>query len=284
LCGTATEGPPGELGNMSARWGEREISFMNDQDKKPKTCDITKFTIREVTELGRTVRKIGAGASSMEEVADRIARYLYDSLIDDRTAERACPLIRFFKPQAYEDLPAGPRAFALSTLGEHVPLPGMKCMTLMGTVGENPEWNSRETSKGHQAIPLPSEEVVRQLPMIKNLIKQLGMSVQSVVKPDSALLLDMEQDTYGVFFVPEAHGSPYIPAQKEFVTPYGVKSVVGFGGRLPSLDIFVVVLFLRRSITRETADLFKNLSLNTKLAILPFENMVFASPEKAAFR
>ena len=35
---------------------------MNDQDKKPNTFDITKFTIREVTELGRTVRKIGAGS------------------------------------------------------------------------------------------------------------------------------------------------------------------------------------------------------------------------------
>ncbi|MCX7027845.1 MAG: hypothetical protein NT061_10295 [Spirochaetes bacterium] len=189
-------------------------------------------------------------------------------------------MIRFFKTQTYEDLPAGPRGFARDMLGKDPPLPGMKCMTLLGTVGENPEWNSRGTSKEHQAIPLPSEEVVYQLPMIRNLIKQLGLSVQSVVTPDPVLLLDMKQNTYGVFLVPEALGSSYIPAQEEFVTPYGIKSVIGFGGMLPSLDIFVVILFLRHSITRETADLFKNLSLNTKLAVLPFEKTVFASPEK----
>ncbi|HWP69101.1 MAG TPA: hypothetical protein VN437_07325 [Rectinemataceae bacterium] len=215
----------------------------------------------------------------MEEVAGRIVRYLYDTLIDGQTGERACRLIRFFKTHAYESLNDEPKAFALNMLGEDPPLPGMKCMTLLGTVGDNPEWNSKETSRGHQAIPLPSEEVVHQIPMIRNLIKQLGLSVQSVVKPDPALLLDMEQKTYGVFFVPEALGSPYIPAQKEFVARYGIKSVLGFGGMLPSLDIFVIILFLGNSISRETADLFKNLSLNTKLAVLPFENAVFTHAE-----
>ncbi len=109
----------------------------------------------------------------------------------------------------------------------------MKCLTLLGTVGENQVWNSRFSSVGHKVIPLPSSEVVRQLPMIRNLIKQLGLSVRSVVKPDSALLLDINQKMYGVFYVPEALGSPYIPAQKEFVIPYGVRSVMGFGGNAP---------------------------------------------------
>jgi len=263
---------------------ERGIQVLNDQEKKPATCDMSKFTIREVTELGRTVRSMGAGASSIEEVAGRIVQYLYDTLIDGRTGKRACSLIRFFKTQTYDELPGELRTFALKMFGKDKPLPGMKCMTLLGTVGENQEWNSRGASRGHQAIPLPSEEVVHQLPMIRNLIKQLGLSVQSVVNPDPALLLDMEQNTYGVFFVPEALGSPYIPGQKEFVTPYGIKSVVGFGGMLPSLDIFVVILFLRLSITRETADLFKNLSLNAKLAVMPFEKTVFAASGKDSSR
>jgi hypothetical protein len=265
---------------MTVLWAERGKSLKNDQEHKTASCDLAKFTIREVTELGRAVRTMGVGASCMEEVAGRVVRYLYDTLVDGRTSERACPLIRFFKTQAYEELPGDLQAFALKMLGKDNPLSGMKCMTLLGTIGENTEWNSRGTSKGHQAIPLPSEEVVHQLPMIRNLIKQLGLSVQSVVNPDPALLLDTEQNTYGVFFVPEALGSPYIPGQKEFVTPYGIKSVVGFGGMLPSLDIFVVILFLRLSITRETADLFKNLSLNAKLAVMPFEKTVFAASGK----
>ncbi|WP_207706714.1 hypothetical protein [Acetobacterium tundrae] len=64
------------------------------------------------------------------------------------------------------------------------------------------------------------------------------------MKPDPAFLLDIEQKSYGVFLVPQALGSPYIPAQKEFVVPYQIKSVMGFGGMLPMLDIFVIIIFL----------------------------------------
>jgi hypothetical protein len=253
---------------------------MSDQNEVQATYDLANFTIRELTEFGREVRTLGIGASSMEEVAGRIVRFLYDSLIDGQTGERECPLIRFFKTQAYEDLDYGLQAFALGMLGESIPQAGMKCMTLLGTVGNNQDWNLRATSKGHQAIPLPSEEVVHQLPMISNLIKQLGLSVRSVLKPDPKLLLDLEQKAYGVFYVPEALGSPYIPAQKEFIIPYGIRSVLGFGGMLPSMDIFVIIMFLNTPISKETADLFKNLSLSIKLVVLPFEKMVFAHPGK----
>lgn len=256
---------------------------MSNQNEGPTTYDVANFTIREVTECGRAVRTMGVGASSMEEVAGRIVRYLHDTLIDGQTGARACALIRFFKTQAYEGLDDELKAFALNMLGESTRLPGMKCLTLLGTVGENQEWNSRRTSKGHQAIPLPSEEVVHSIPMLRDLLQQLGLSMRSVVKPDPGLLLDMEQKTYNVFLVPEAPGSPYVPAQKEFVIPYGIKSVMAFGGVLPSLDIFVIIMFLMVSIPREAADLFKNLSLNIKLAVLPFEKTVFAHPGKVAY-
>ena len=45
---------------------------------------------------------------------------------------------------------------------------------------------------------------------------------------------------------------------------------------LPSGDIFVIIMFIKVPVAKETADLFKNLSLNQKLAILPFEKAVFA--------
>ena len=77
---------------------------MANQSGGPTTYDVTNFTIREVTECGRAVRTIGVGASSMEEVAGRIVRYLHDTLIDGQTGEKACSLIRFFKTQAYEGL------------------------------------------------------------------------------------------------------------------------------------------------------------------------------------
>jgi hypothetical protein len=249
---------------------------MINQNERKATYDISNFTIREITECGRAMRAIGAGAKSMEETAGRIVRHLYDNLIDGTNDGQACSLVRFFKTHPYENLEKELEEFAVKMLGGKAPLPKTKCFTLLGTVGENPEWNMRSASRGHQSIPLPSEEVVHQIPMMRNVIKQLGLSVSSVVKPDPALLLDMEQKTYSVFLVPEAVGSPYIPAQENFVVPYGVKSVMGFGGILPSGDLFVIIIFLKVPVARETADLFKNLSLNIKLAILPFETRVFA--------
>jgi len=91
-----------------------------------------------------------------------------------------------------------------------------------------------------------------------------------VVKPNPALLLNLEQRTYNVFHVPEAVGSPYVPAQEDFVIPYRIRSVLGFGGMLPTADLFAIILFSKVPISRETADLFKTLALSAKVALLPF--------------
>jgi len=253
---------------------------MTNQDEKPETYDITSFTIREMTECGKKIRIMNNGAASMEEVAGRIVKYLYDTMVDGRTGERVCSLVRFFKTHTFEQLDDKLKGFAVSMLGKGTVIPAMKCLALLGTVGENPKWNSRKTSKGHQAIPLPSKEAVNEIPMIRNLIKQLGINVSHVIQPDPSLLLDIEQKTYNVFFVPEAFGSPYIPAQEGFVIPYGIKSVLGFGGILPLGDIFLIIMFLKIHVSRETSDFFKTLSLDLKLAVLPFEKEVFAQAGK----
>lgn len=249
---------------------------MNTQNEKYASCDLVNFTIRDMTECGRTLRNIGKGAKNMEEVASRIVHYLYNNLIDGASGNRASSLVRFFKTHTYEKLDDELQNFSRSMLGDYSIFPDMKCLTLLATDGEKPEWNSRKTSKGHKAIPLPSEQSVQQIPMIRTLILQLGLSISMIVKPDPKLLLDSGQNTYNVFHVSEATDSLHIPAQKEFVIPYGIKSVLGFGGVLPSGDLFAVIMFLKFPVSKEVANFFKTLSLNIKIAVLPFENAVFA--------
>jgi hypothetical protein len=161
-------------------------------------------------------------------------------------------------------------------LGGEPPSAEMKCLVLLASAGDEPEWNSRHGSRGHKAIPLPSEEAVGQAPMISSLITQLGLSVGTVLKPEPALLLDLEQKTYNVFFVQEALGSPHIPAQEDFVAPHGIRSILGSGGLLPSGDMFAVIMFLKVPVSVEAANLFRTLSLNVKLSILSFEQKVFS--------
>ena len=85
---------------------------------------------------------------------------------------------------------------------------------------------------------------------------------------------------YNVFYVADALGSPYIPAQKSFVIPFNIKSVIGFRGLLPSGNMFVVLMFFKVKVPRETIDLLKPLALSVKMALLPFnQGKIFSSSQ-----
>lgn len=234
--------------------------------------DLTTFSLQEMTRCSSALRRLGHQAESMEDAASRIVRYLYDQLIDSQTGEKSCALVRLFATQPYQELDTDLRAFANTMLGGEPESSTMKCLTLMATVGDKVEWNTRRRSAEHKAIPLPSPKAVEKSPMITQLVNQFGLDVSTVLRPDPSLLVDVEQKTYNVFYVPEALGSPYVPAQKDFVIPFDIQSVLGFGGMLPSGNLFAVIMFSKIHIQRETAEMFKTLSLSTKVALLPFVN------------
>jgi hypothetical protein len=238
--------------------------------------DLSKFTLREMTQVGAVFRKLGEGASTMEEVAGRIVRYLFDHTIDLDTGGRSCLIVRFFKTHPYGELGEGLQKFAAAMLPDHRATPSMKCLTLLATAGQKPEWNDRRSSISHQAIPLPSAEILAKAPMVSSLLSELGVEADRLLSPTGNILVESQLSSFNVFYVSEAVGSPYIPAQQEFALPMGLRSVLGFGGMLPAGEIFAVILFSKVHIPRDTADLFKTLALNVKLAVMPFEGKVFA--------
>jgi hypothetical protein len=203
--------------------------------------DLTKFTKDDLDRCGQALSQLGSGAASMEEAASRIVRHLFDNTIDPKDNKKACALVRFYKTHAYEDLNNELRTFAQGILGHAPESPDIKCLTLLATTGEKTEWNSRAASAGHKAIPLPNEAFVSQIPMISRLVSQFGLDVKAVIQPDPNLLADLEQQNYNAFHVAEAVGSPYIPAQKDFVVPFGIRSVLGFGGMLATGDLFAAL-------------------------------------------
>ena len=113
--------------------------------------------------------------------------------------------------------------------------------------------------------------------MISRLLTQYGIDVGSVMRPDPMLIGDMSEKTYNTFYVPEAVGSTYIPAQDDFVIPNGIKSVIGFGVVLPSGKLFVVIILSKASIPADVANKFNAIDANVKEAVEPFVgNKVFA--------
>ena len=232
--------------------------------------DLTKFSQQDLDRCGEALRELREGASSMEEAANRITQHLLDNTNNPENGERACALVRFYKTHPYEDLNGELRGFAQGILGHPPDPPDMKCLVLLATSGEKAEWNSRAASVGHKAIPLPDESFVSKIPMISRLASQFGIDVKAVIRADPNLLADLEQKRYNAFHVPEAVGSPYIPAQEDFVIPLGIRSVLGFGGMLTTGELFAVIMFAKVQIPRETADLAKMLALRVKEVVQPF--------------
>ena len=207
--------------------------------------DFSRFSLSNMVESGTVLRSLGDGAGSMEEVAGRIVKAIDDWFRIPGTGEPACALVRLFKTHPYQDLPVELQTIAREQMAPASPSPETRCLTLLGTTGLLPEWRTPSRSKGHRVISLPSVEVMARFPMIIQLVRQLGLEVGSMLHRSPTLLVDREQRTFNVFHVPEAVGSPDIPAQAEFVIPHGVRSVLGFGGMLPGRDLFAVILFSR---------------------------------------
>lgn len=239
--------------------------------------NLTAFTKEDMNHCAIKLRNMEERSHSMEETANRIVRYLYENLVDPRTGESACTLVRFFKTHPYGDLSPDLQEAAQAILKGRSVMRATKCLTLLATAGDEPYWNDRQESTGHQAIPLIDEDFVYRAPMILQLIQQFGLEVSAVIDTAPTLITKASNKAFNVFYVADAVGSPHIPAQMQFVLPYKVQSVLGFGGMLPSGNLFAVILFSKVSIPLSTANHFKWISAYVRIAIENFDRTnVFA--------
>jgi two-component system, NtrC family, sensor kinase len=227
-------------------------------------------SLQDLGRFGTVVRNLGQEAETMEEVARAVVRLFHDTF-RDQAGNPALALARLFVTRPLRKL--SPRlqqiAREMMSPGKHLD-PQTCCLTLLGSAGALPEWNDRLQSRGHQVIPLADDEMLEQAPMVSALVRTLGLHPDHVLSPEPALLIDLERRTYNVFHVAHARGSSVIPDQ-DFIRAHGIRSVLGFGGVLPSGCFFACILFSRVSLSRPTAGLFRTLALNVKLALLPFD-------------
>ncbi|MEO5378148.1 MAG: response regulator [Magnetococcus sp. DMHC-6] len=242
--------------------------------------NLNNFTISDMILLGEKLRSSGDGRESMEQVAQKITHSMYDLFRNPETNERSFVLVRLFKTHFFDLLPPLLKRSVAEQLPEHREIHNPQCLTLLGTSGDKQEWNSRLTSKGHQAIPLFSQQFTLSLPMVANLLTQLGLQISEVIQPNPFMQIEEQDQKYNLFFIENARGSPLIPAQEEFVIPYAIRSVIGFGGILSAQSIFAVLAFSRESISKSTAMMLRPLARNVKSALLPFTSRVFDTEPK----
>jgi two-component system sensor histidine kinase UhpB len=243
---------------------------------------LARFSLSDMTDCSAAIRRLGSKSSSLQDAAARIVRYLQSNLADHATGERDCALVRCFKTTSFRTLDADTQRLVRERLGGIPPQPDLKCLSLLATAGDQPEWNRVENSYRYRAIPLISAEFVKQFPMFSQLLQQFDVSLDSDFDAQGGWLVDHEEKSYNVFYVPDAVGSPYVPVQDGFVRKYGVKSVLCFGGLLPSRDLFMVILFSKTPIPRHTAALFRSLALSAKASFLAFDEAGPPEPGKGS--
>jgi hypothetical protein len=245
-------------------------------------ADLNRLELSDIVSLGAPLRAIGAASgsqTSMEDAAKKVVDLVYTRLTKNGGTEPALVLARLYKTHAYGALDPELQAFARAALGGVEPAQDAKCLVLLSTRGIEHEWNDRHRSTGHRAIPLPDPEFVSRLPMVAEVLKQFGLNVREVLRPDAAVLSDLERRQFDVFLVPRAAGAGCIPAQEDFVLRWGVDSVLAFGGVLSSGDLFVTILFSRVPISKQVADMFAPLALSVKLSLMPHVRGRLLNPE-----
>ena len=231
---------------------------------------IKELTLTNIFELSQLIKERCKGLSSLEEIAQELMNTFCQVFITD-SGKSAFVLSRFFKSCIYEELPDDIKIYIQHQEGKEEVSAQNRYLTLLGTTGDMEEWKCRKTSKGHQVLPLYDYQAINNIPMLSALLSQIGFDIPEVVKPDKNIIIDKEEHEYGVFCVEEARGSKLIPKQAEFVEPFGIKSVFGFGGLYKAGNIYAIIIFSREKISKETAKLFLSINPAVKLVTLRHE-------------
>ena len=211
-----------------------------------------------------------AGAETLETAAQRFCEILQETFAESTV------LARVFATVPYGALPAATRTFVRRLVGARTDQlkPKTPVLSLLGTRGVLPRWNSRHLSEGHVAIPLASAEFVDAIPMIASLLKQLGVAIANAEDVETTIVMQALGKAAAVFFVDDAEtavdsqGRSIITA-RDFVQEHGVRTVFGFGGAYAITGTFVVtILFTRESMGRAQAQRFMRLANRFKAATM----------------
>lgn len=226
------------------------------------------------------------GCRYLEEAAQRFTEIIYGELSD------SIALTRLFVTVPFRDLPPANRRFvtklAASTGISSLIREETSVLSLLGTQGEKPAWNSRHDSEGHVGIPLASADFVEEIPMVSRLLHELGLGLDWIDSADATIVSRKIGKMAGVFHVEDAKNSVdnrhrKIIAAQDFVEAHKIKTVFGVGGtylyfNAPPNTFIVNINFTRHNIPKRQAELFMSLInvFKTKTVNLHAASKIFA--------
>ena len=232
--------------------------------------NFNQLSIAKIINLSKHIKEKCINFSSFEEVAQELMGFFYSSFVTEG-GRSPFVLARFFKSCAYGELPDDIRNYIHNKESKGNLISGNKYLTLLGSFGELENWKNRNLSENYKAFPIHDEHLLGKLPMLSAVFDQIGLNLSHLKQTDKSILIKDRHRPYRVFCVENAEGSNLIPKQTEFVRPYSVKSVFGFGGIYSTSNVYAVIIFSRERLSRKDAQLFLSLNPAIKQITLAHE-------------
>jgi signal transduction histidine kinase len=237
----------------------------SERSGEGETVSLTALSLVDVVRCIARVRELATSAVSLEEFAQGLMECCQRTFQRSNASDSEIVLGRCFVTRPFSELSDKVQAW-LQQGEDRIsdPSNGL-CLSLMGSAGVVDGWNDPSRSSRYRAIPIEADRFATRFPMFAEIFRQIGISID---KPHlgAGMNIGSAGTVCNVFSVPVALGSPYAPAQSEFVKPYGVRSVVGFGGWYGQGQYFLVVLFSRVSIPQPSVELLRLLALAVRAA------------------
>lgn len=236
----------------------------SEQPGERETVSLTALSLVDVVRCIARVREQAASAVSLEEFAQGLMECCQQTFRLPHTSDPEIVLGRCFVTRPFRELSDEVQDW-LQQGEDRISDPSTgHCLSLVGSAGLVAGWNEPTVSSRYRAIPIDSDRFAIRFPMFAEIFRQIGIPID---KPRLGEGMNIGSAGTGcnVFSVPVALGSPYVPAQNDFVRPFGVRSVVGFGGWYGDGRYFLVVLFSRVSIPQPSVELLRLLALAVRV-------------------
>lgn len=209
------------------------------------------------------VRQLISESDSLPAFLQAISTLLQQSFVNELTDTPEIVLARCFISRPFASLSIEDQMLVRTQYGGDEILPTSPFLVLEGSAGVVEGWNAPKQSSRYRVVPLNVPEFASRFPMFAEVLRQL----QFVVAGESVGALDIESvgSSTQVFSVNGAVGSPFIPAQDEFVVPFGIRAAVGCGGVFGEGQCFVLLLFTRVAISERAMELLRLIALSIRL-------------------
>ncbi|HKP11917.1 MAG TPA: hypothetical protein VJZ91_07385, partial [Blastocatellia bacterium] len=220
---------------------------------------LSEYTMTDITDLQERLHVGVMGCASLQEAAQKCVGVIYEDLED------SLALARIYATVPFKQLPATDRSFvldlAMANRAADLLDEETLVLSLLGTRGDESEWNDRNQSKNHLGIPLLASSFVDAIPMVAQLMQDLQIGLGWLDSKDTNIVVKTLGTVAGVFYVQEAatsvdeKGRKIVPAQ-DFVRAHRVETVFGLGGSYLNSTCVVLILFTRERLERAEAERF----------------------------